>query len=168
MIDKTYKWYPIYTRSRAEKKTAEALEKKNITTYLPLKKVEKQWSDRKKIVEEPLLKSYLFVYISSAEQTEVLSTNGVSRFIYFSGKIASMPDKQVEDLKLLLAEEADLEIIEQELEVGEKVLIKAGPFKGIVAELVSLRSKKSIVLRLESLGHAIKINTSMAFIESLK
>ncbi|RZK51265.1 MAG: hypothetical protein EOO87_18085 [Pedobacter sp.] len=79
-----------------------------------------------------------------------------------------MPDKQVEDLKLLLAEEADLEIIEQELEVGEKVLIKAGPFKGIVAELILLRSKKSIVLRLESLGHAIKINTSMAFIESLK
>lgn len=168
MIDNTYKWYPIYTNSRAEKKTADALEKKNIKTYLPLKKVEKQWSDRKKIVEEPLLKSYLFVYISSAEQTEVLTTKGVSRFIYFSGKIASIPNKQLDDLKLLLASAADLELIEHEVEVGEKVLIKAGPFKGIVAELVALKSKKSIVLRLASVGQAIKINTSMAYIEPLK
>lgn len=165
MIDNSYKWYPLYTRSRAEKTTQEALTKKNIISYLPLKKVLKQWSDRKKIVEEPLLKSYLFVYISAKEYAEVLMTNGVSRFIYFSGKIASIPDKQLADLKLLLANATDLEVIEYDISLGEKVLIKAGPFKGIMAELVSLKSKKSIVLRLQDLGYSIQINTSMAFIE---
>jgi len=165
MIDNSYKWYPLYTRSRAEKTTQEALAKKNIISYLPLKKVLKQWSDRKKIVEEPLLKSYLFVYISAKEYAEVLMTNGVSRFIYFSGKIASIPDKQLADLKLLLANAKDLEVIEYDISLGEKVLIKAGPFKGIIAELVSLKSKKSIVLRLQDIGYSILINTSMAFIE---
>jgi len=167
MIDKEYKWYPIYTRSRAEKKTQSELEKKNIITYLPLKKVEKQWSDRKKIVEEPLLKSYLFVYISFKEYTEVLMTYGVSRFIYFSGTIASIPDQQIADLKLLLAISSDLEVNELDLSPGEKVLIKAGPFKGILAELVSLKNSKKIVLRLHNLGYAININTSMAYIEKL-
>jgi transcriptional antiterminator RfaH len=165
MIDNSYKWYPLYTRSRAEKTTQEALAKKNIISYLPLKKVLKQWSDRKKIVEEPLLKSYLFVYISAKEYAEVLMTYGVSRFIYFSGKIASIPDKQLADLKLLLANARDLEVIEYDISLGEKVLIKAGPFKGIIAELVSLKSKKSIVLRLQDIGYSILINTSMAFIE---
>ncbi|TKC08195.1 UpxY family transcription antiterminator [Pedobacter polaris] len=168
MIENTYKWYPIYTRSRAEKKTQEELNRKNIETYLPLKKIIKQWSDRKKIIEEPLFKSYLFIYISSKEYTEVLTTYGISRFIYFSGKIASIPDKQLEDLRLLLANDTDLELIEYEISLGEKVLIKAGPFKGIIAELVSLKNKKSLVLRLESLGYSILINTSMAFIEPIK
>ena len=168
MIDHQYKWYPIYTRSRAEKKTQAELERKNINTYLPLKKVEKQWSDRKKIVEEPLLRSYLFVYISAKEYAEVSMTYGFTRFIYFSGKIASIPDKQLEDLRLLLANSIDLELIEHNISLGEKVLIKAGPFKGIIAELVSLKSKKSLVLRLEQIGYAINIRTSMEFIEPLK
>ncbi len=167
MIDKTYKWYPIYTRSRAEKKTQIALEDKNISTYLPLIKVEKQWSDRKKVVEEPLLKSYLFVYISAKEYAEVLMTYGVSRFIFFSGKIASIPAKQLEDLKLLLANSTDLEVHQLAISPGEKVLIKAGPFKGILAELVSLKHNQKIVLRLQNLGYAIEINTSMAYIEVL-
>ena len=167
MIDHTYKWYPIYTRSRAEKKTQENLAQKNITTYLPLKKVLKQWSDRKKIVEEPLLKSYLFIYISSKEFNEVLMTPGFTRFIYFSGKIAEIPERQIQDLRLLLANTADLEIIEHDISPGEKVLIKAGPFKGIIGELVSLKSKRSIILRLAHVGAAINIHTSMAFIEPL-
>lgn len=168
MINNTYKWYPIYTRSRFEKKTQLELEKKQITTYLPLKKVLKQWSDRKKIVEEPLLKSYLFIYISVKEYNEVLLTHGFSRFIYFSGKIAAIPEKQIQDLRLLLANSTDLELIEYNISPGEKVLIKAGPFKGITAELVSLKNKKSLILRLAQLGYSINIHTSMAFIEPLK
>lgn len=168
MIDHTYKWYPIYTRSRAEKKTQSALAKRNITSYLPLRKIEKQWSDRKKLIEEPLLKSYIFVYISAKEYAEVLMTEGVTRFIYFSGKITTIPDKQLNDLKLLLANSTELEIIDYEIEPGEKVLIKAGPFQGIIAELVSLKSKKNIALRLQNLGYSININTSIAFIEPIK
>ncbi len=168
MIENTYKWYPIYTRSRFEKKTQLELEKKQIITYLPLKKVLKQWSDRKKIVEEPLLKSYLFIHISIKEYNEILLTPGFSRFIYFSGKIASIPDKQIQDLKLLLANSTELELIEYNISPGEKVLIKAGPFKGITAELVSLKSKKCLILSLKQLGYSININTSMAFIEPLK
>ena len=167
MIDHTYKWYPIYTRSRFEKKTQLELTKKRIKTYLPLKKVLKQWSDRKKVVEEPLLKSYLFIYISIKEYNEVLSTPGFNRFIYFSGKIAAIPDKQIEDLRLLLANSTDLELIEHNISPGEKVLIKAGPFKGIIAELVSLKNKKCLILRLDQLGCSINIHASMAFIEPL-
>src|ERR1700733_7715831 len=91
------KWYPVYTHPRSEKKAYEALIKKGVEAYLPLHRQLKQWSDRKKWVEEPFIKSYLFVHINESEQTEVLMTKGVTRFIYFSGRIASMPDRQIED-----------------------------------------------------------------------
>lgn len=167
-MDEIYRWYPIYIRSRAEKKAAVELTRKNIECYLPLRLTLKQWSDRKKLVEEPLLKSYLFVYISAREYTAVLSTSGVSRFLYFSGKIAAMPTRQIEELRLLLASDRDLEVVEYDVIPGEKVLVKAGPFKGIVAELVSLKSKNSLILRLQHLGCAIHIKTSMAYIEPMK
>lgn len=166
-MDNNYKWYPVYTRSRAEKKAYDELNKKNITCYLPLKKTVKQWSDRKKIVEEPLINSYLFVYISTKEYAEVLMTNGISRFLYFSGKVASMPDQQIENLKLLLATDVELEVLEYDIKAGETVIIKAGPFKGMLAETVSIRNKQRLVLRLENMGVAIEINTSMAFVEKM-
>lgn len=167
MINNDYRWYPVYTRSRAEKKAYEELLRKGITAYLPLKKTLKQWTDRKKIIEEPLIKSYLFVYISAKEYAEVLMTNGIARFIYFSGEVASLPEQQIEALKLLLATESDLEVFEYDIKPGEKVIVKAGPFKGMLAELVSIRNKQRIVLRLEQMGFAISINTSIAFIEPL-
>ncbi|MCZ4244690.1 UpxY family transcription antiterminator [Pedobacter punctiformis] len=168
MIDNSYKWYPVYTRSRIEKKAYDELIRKNIISYLPLTKKLKQWSDRKKIIEEPLIKSYVFVYISAKEYAEVLMTKGIVRFLYFSGKIASIPEQQIQDLKLLLAVDQELEVFEYDISAGEKVMIKAGPFKGIIAEMVSLHNKQRIVLRLQNMGYSININTSLAFIEPFK
>lgn len=167
MIDNSYHWYPVYTRSRAEKKAFDELNRKGITTYLPLHKTLKQWSDRKKFIEEPLFKSYLFVYISSKEYAEVLMTNGIARFIYFSGKIASMPEQQIEQLKLLLATEQELAVFDYDIKPGQKVLVKAGPFKDMIAEMVSVQNKQRIILRLENIGYSIDINTSLAFVEPI-
>ncbi|RZL13660.1 MAG: UpxY family transcription antiterminator [Pedobacter sp.] len=167
MIDQDYKWFPVYTRSRAEKKAYDELLRKGIKAYLPLKKTLKKWSDRKKIIEEPLIKSYLFVHISTKEHAEVLMTNGISRFLYFSGKIASMPDQQIDQLKLLLATGEEFQVFDHDIKPGQKVLIKAGPFKDMIAEMVSVHNKQRIILRLDSIGHSIEINTSMAFVEPI-
>ncbi len=167
MIDHNYHWYPVYTRSRAEKKAHEELNRKGISAYLPLQKTLKQWSDRKKFVEEPLLKSYLFVYISSKEYAEVLMTNGIARFLYFSGKVASMPQQQIEHLKLLLATEQELTVFDHDIKPGQKVLVKAGPFKDMIAEMVSVQNKQRIILRLANIGYSIEINTSIAFVEPI-
>jgi len=159
------KWFPIYTHSRAEKKAYQALVNKGIETYLPLHRQLKKWSDRKKWVEEPFLKSYLFVCIEPYQQTEVLMTKGVARFLYFSGKVASMPDRQISELKLLMASPYDLEVTEENLQPGENIVIKAGPLKGLKGEVVSYRSQKQLILRLENLGFSIMVNAATSLIE---
>jgi len=158
------KWYPVYTLPRNEKKAHIALLSKGIETYLPLRRQLKQWSDRKKWVDEPFIKSYLFVKIREHEQTEVLMTKGVLRFIYFGGKVASMPERQIDDLKLLLASSVELEITEENLAPGEKIMIKGGPLKGMAAEVISYRSQKQLALRLESLGCSIVIHMATSFV----
>ncbi|MDN3548749.1 UpxY family transcription antiterminator [Mucilaginibacter aquaedulcis] len=159
------KWYPVYTHPRAEKKTLEALTSKGIQTYLPLHRQLKKWSDRNKWVEEPLIKSYVFVNIAEHEQAAVLMTKGISRFLYFSGKPASMPDRQISELKLLMASSFELEIVEEDLQPGEKIIIKAGPLKGMIGEVVSRRSQKQLILRLESIGRSIIVHVAASFIE---
>lgn len=157
-------WYPVYTHPRAEKKAYQALIQKGIDAYLPLRKQLKQWSDRKKLVDEPLIKSYLFVKINPHDRAEVLMTRGVARFIYFSGEVATMPEKQIEDLRLLMANATDMEITEAELQHGEKVKIKAGPLKGLLAEVVEYRSQKQLALRFENIGCSIIINVAASLI----
>lgn len=159
------KWYPVYTHPRAEKKACEALQQKGIDAYLPLHRQQKRWSDRKKWVEEPFIKSYLFVRIQEHELAEVLMTKGISRFVYFSGKIASMPDRQIEELKLLMASPFELEVTEENLQPGEKIIIKAGPLKGISGEIISYRSQKQLALRLESLGCSVIVHVAAQLIE---
>lgn len=158
------KWYPVYTNPRSEKKACQALVNKGIETYLPLHRQLKQWNDRKKWVEEPFIKSYLFVRIKQHEQTEVLMTKGIARFLYFSGQIASMPNRQIDELKLLMASPFELEITEEYLQPGEKIIIKAGPLKGLTGEIISYRSQKQLALRLENLGYSIIVHVAAALI----
>lgn len=161
----TYKWYPVYTNPRSEKKAAELLYKNGIEIYLPLQRQLKQWSDRKKWVEEPMIKSYLFVRITVKQQMQVLTTKGICRFIYFSGKVASMPDRQITQLQLLLASETELELTDQIFKPGEKVKVKAGPLMGLTGELIDHRSQKKMIVRLDHIGQAIMVQIPAVFLE---
>lgn len=167
MENNNYNWYPVYTKSRSEKKVDLELRKKGIKTFLPLKKTERIWSDRKKIIDVALFPSYIFVFITPQEIPNVLNTNGVVRFIYFSGKIATMPLKQMNDLQLLLAIDSNLEIFNYDLTEGTPVKIIAGPFKDIFAEVVTINKTKNLVLQLKNLGYSVQIKTSIAYIEPI-
>ena len=164
----SYKWYPVYTNPRAEKKAFELLTGKGVEVYLPLQKTLKQWSDRKKIVEEPFLKSYLFVKILPSQHSEVLMTRGICRFLYFSGKIASMPERQISGLKLLFASEADFEITERTFQAGDAVRVSAGPLLGLRGELVTVLSQKRLLVKIEHITQSVLVQVPATFLESLE
>ncbi|MGI4727190.1 MAG: UpxY family transcription antiterminator [Janthinobacterium lividum] len=161
------KWYPVYTRSRAEKQAFELLQKKGIEAYLPLQKTLKQWSDRKKWVIEPLFQSYLFVRILPKQQTEVLMTKGIARFLYQAGRIADMPDQQINEIQLLLTSDLELEVTAEHIAAGEKVVIKAGPLIGMTGEMVSYKSQNQLLIRLENLGQSILINAAATLVDRI-
>jgi len=161
-----YQWYPVYTNPRAEKKAYELLAKKKIEVYLPLKKTLKQWSDRKKWIQEPLISSYLFVYITVSEMADVLTTPGISRFIYFSGKVATMPEKQIEQIKRLLQTDSPFSITTKQFEKGEQVRVIAGPLQGLTGELIEYQSEKRILLRLGPVGESLLVKISPDIIDS--
>lgn len=160
-----YHWYAVYTNPRAEKRTNMLLQQRGIEVYLPLLKSLKQWSDRKKWVEEPLFKSYLFVNVSEKEYLDVLQVQGVVKYISFSGKAAIIPDEQIETIRLLLSTEAELEVSMHHFEMGEKVVIKAGPFIGLKGELIDNKNTKRFLVRFDQLGKSIVLNIPSIYLE---
>ncbi len=160
-----YHWYAVYTNPRAEKKTASLLLQRGITVYLPILKTLKQWSDRKKWVEEPLFRSYLFVNVSEKEYLEALQVQGVVKYISFSGKAAIIRDEQIENIKLLLSSESELDISDHHFEKGENVSIKAGPFAGLKGELIDTKNAKRFLVRFDQLGKSIILNIPTVYLE---
>jgi transcription antitermination factor NusG len=152
------KWYALYTKPRWEKKIDTVLLRKEIDSWCPLQKIERQWSDRKKIVEEPLFKSYVFVRIDETERSKVLMTDGVLNFVYYLGKPAVIKDQEVNNIKLYLAEkDAHISLIsEAGFQTGDKIRVNYGVFMD--KEGVILRGgKKKVYVQLQSLGQVMVV-----------
>ena len=75
------------------------LEEMGIEAYLPLVTKIKKWSDRRKKIEEPLFKSYVFVRSNAKEYLPILNVYGVMRFVSFERQAVVVPDNQIVAIK---------------------------------------------------------------------
>lgn len=156
--EKNKTWYAIYVRPRAEKKVAIELEAEGIEYYLPLEKRLKQWSDRKKWVEEPLFRSYIFVHITQAEYFRTLVVRGVVRYITFEGKAVEVPPQQIEAIKLYLAENEPVTIDENEWKIGQEIEVIAGKLIGLKGKLAEVKGKKKVRVLIDVVNSSIYLN----------
>ena len=144
-------WLAIYTMSRAEKKVEERLLKNGIEAYCPTYTTLKQWSDRKKKVELPLIPSYVFVHVDERERNQVLQDPGAMNFIFWQGKPAVIRQEEIEALKSTMS---DVEI--PEAHIGEYLVVEHGAFKGQAGKVKHITGN-NLVLVLESLNMTIRL-----------
>lgn len=157
-----YHWYAVYIKSRAEKKAQTELQQKEIESFLPLHRRLRQWSDRKKWVEMPLIPGYLFVRVSRKEYDPVLQSNFVVSYVRFEGTAAIIPDHQIEYLQLMLKQDnLNIEITRETFEPGQMIEVVAGPLIGLQAKLVRIKGKEKAAVELEQLGYSALIEISM-------
>ncbi|MEI7898177.1 MAG: UpxY family transcription antiterminator [bacterium] len=161
-------WYAVYTRSRFEKRLMELLIAKGIEAYVPLRKVMKQWSDRKKMVEEPMIRSYCFVKVDPMHYQDVLNTPGAVRYIWFSGKPASIPDRQIDTLKAITGSDIEVECLPDTFRPGIQVRVIGGPLEGLMGELVNVSNKKRVIIRIDHLNQVLTLSISPLLIEIVK
>lgn len=149
-------WFAIYTRPKNEKKVVEGLEKLGIEVYCPMVTQVKQWSDRKKKVEMPLINSYVFVNIEDKNRNTVFEVSGVVRYLFWLGKPAIIQEQEIEALKASL--KGILSAVEVNgIQPGDSLTISKGPFQGkegVVAQV----DKNKIRLVLKELGVTITIS----------
>jgi len=154
---KERKWYAVYTRSRHEKKVADEIDRNGYAVYLPLVKTLRQWSDRKKKVEVPLISSYVFVYASEKERYYILNTTGVSGFVMFEGKAAAIPEKQIQAMKLAIDSNLEIEVSKEVFVAGEQVKVINGLMKGAEGELIRKAHKFKLLIRVNNIGYSLMV-----------
>jgi transcription antitermination factor NusG len=163
----SFGWYVVYVKSRCEKKVVESLSEKKIINYLPLKLVEKQWSDRIKKVLLPLFSGYVFVQIEPTESIEVLKTDNVVCFISINGKPVRVRDREIENIKTIVENGEDIDAVNDKFEVGDYVEIVKGKLSGVKGELIKLKGKYKLLIRVDIINSSILVNVSSSQIKQL-
>ena len=159
------RWYAAYTKSRTEKKILDRLTEAGFEAYLPIRRKRHQWSDRLKWVEEPLIKSYIFIRVNEKEYYNAINIPGLVCYVTFEGKAAPIPDRQIDALKMLLHEGAEIEVTNERIAAGVKIIVIKGPLVGMPGEMVEYRGKKKVLVRLGTTGTNILVTVDVDLIE---
>lgn len=147
------KWHVVYTRSRAEKKVFCDLKSIEIECFLPLQKQLRQWKDRKKWVEVPLMTGYCFVRINNSEFNKVLHTSNIAGYVMFEKKAAVIPDTEIEYLqKMVMQSEFEVRVSRDTFSPGKRVEILTGPLMGLQGELIEEQGRNHFVLRIDAIS----------------
>jgi len=134
-LEEKLNWYVLYTIPRWEKKVSKILTEKGIEHYCPLNRVAKQWSDRRKIVLEPLFKGYIFVRVADESKWKLKEIQGVLNFVFWLGKPALVREEEIVTIRKFLDEFENVQIVDNQIRESDTVIINQGillHYKGIV------------------------------------
>jgi transcription antitermination factor NusG len=161
-------WFAVYTKPRCEKKVAALFSKRKIENYCPLNRIVRQWSDRKKLVYEPLFSSYVFIramekdlYVIKQESIDVIN------LVYWLGKPAIIKDAEIDAIKNFLNEYANVQLERTTVRVADAVRIISGPLKDFEGNITEVQNNK-VKLSLPSLGCMMIAEVSVSNVEILQ
>ena len=131
-------WFALYVQVNHEKEVAQRLLHKPVECYLPLLE---QWSkrrDRRKKIHVPLFPGYVFVRTEMDNHANVgiVKTPGAVCILRNSEGPLSIPDFQIENLKVMLGNTQASPALHPYLEEGDWVRVIRGPLEGCIGILV--------------------------------
>lgn len=150
-------WYAVYVNVKHEKKVVQKLQEQHIEAYSPFIKKLQQWSDRKKLVEFPMLSGYVFVRIDATEKEKVLHCPGVFAFIKFNAIEAKIKDSEIAILKSIELSGYDVTQETVDFKVLDEVEITQGALKGLKGTIIQLQNSNYIQIQLKSLHQSVKV-----------
>ena len=152
-------WYVLYTKPKNEKKVAERLTAGGYKVYCPLHKVKRQWSDRVKIIEEPLFKGYLFIQVEDHKRDQVFSFPGTVRYLFWLRRPALVRDAEIKTIQKWLGEQDHEDIDISQIMPGDYLRITSGQFAGEETILLD-RTNSRVIVQLKELGIQLSLSLS--------
>jgi transcriptional antiterminator NusG len=153
----TEQWFAVHTRARHERVVAKETGELGITTFMPVVRQVRQWSDRRKIVESPLFSCYVFVKImpDHRQRLKVLRVNGVLSFVGTHGGIP-IPDEQIQAVRILSEQELPL-CSHPFLKIGQRVRVRSGALSGVEGILVARSGERTLIVSLDAIQRSLSV-----------
>jgi transcription antitermination factor NusG len=161
-------WYALYTKSRHEKLINSELNKRNIESFLPTRKIKRRWSDRIKTIEEPLFKSYIFVKTElPARKTDILKIKGAVKFVSAGVSPVPIDENVIHALQNLVQHDIAIDPFPY-LEKGDRVIIKSGPFKNTEGFIVRKDEKKCrLVISITAIKSSVAVEIDAYLVDRM-
>ena len=155
------RWFAIHTYARHEKVVAHEIQALGITSFLPLVKQVRQWSDRRKTVEFPIFGCYVFVKLvpNHEERLKVLRVNGVLRFVGIHGVGLSIPDEQINAVRVLVEEKLPV-CSHPFLKLGQRVRIRSGALSGVEGILIARNGERTLIVSVDAIQRSLSVQIS--------
>lgn len=151
-------WYVSYVRSCRERIAAGKLAFHGYEYYLPVQRVVRQWSDRKKIVERLVLPRMIFVHCTETERLRSLAlVSDLYKYITNKGPFTAsiIPDVEMETFRTMVERGSrDVNVVGEHFSPGDKVRVLDGPLEGFECELLTVGGKRCLAVHLGFLGIA--------------
>ena len=161
-------WFAIQTWPQYERKVAAEFQRKDIQAFLPLLVSKRKWSDRSVLVHLPLFPGYVFVRMdeSTHARAGVLRTNGVTGFVGGRGRGSSIPEAQIESVRLLLSSGISFQP-HPHLTIGKRVRITGGSLDGVEGTLLAKNDDLSLLVSVEIIQRSLAVRVAGYRIEPL-
>ncbi len=161
------KWYVLYTKHLAEKKVWERLQLQGVECYLPMFTTVRQWSDRKKKIEKPLIHSVVFIKTTEATLNSLYAVQGVRGVLKYLGRPAVVQDQEILNLRILLQEVHVNDLEQVQVQAGDMVQVIHGPFKGMVACAVQVQNSMRLVIEIKNMGIGFSVNVPKSYVKPM-
>lgn len=147
----------------------ELLSKNGYEVFLPMQKVMRQWSDRKKKVEVPLFNSYIFVKDFDHRIADILKTPGVAWNIRHNGKPAILREDEFSLIHRFITTGYFLETNGDvaSFAVGDRAKIIDGPLAGLTGVLTGQDKQQRFNILLEGIQQVIQVQMPATLLEKL-
>jgi transcription antitermination factor NusG len=160
------KWHVVYTRPKSERKVASRISAMGIESFLPMHKVVRQWSDRKKKLVVPLFPNYVFVKVDAANRGYLFSIKEFVTFISIERKPVVLREKEIMAIKQIVDE--NVEVLEEDyFQQGMKVRIKHGQFEGLEGIILKKYGNTRLLVKIDTIMKAYSFNVSTRLTEAV-
>jgi transcription termination/antitermination protein NusG len=158
-------WFAVWTRSRAEKSVYEQIVRKGYEVFLPTVTRWSRWKDRRKQVDWPLFPGYCFARFEPRDSLHILTVTGVAAIVSFDGRLAPIPDEEVEAIRRLVTCGLQYDPCPF-IKEGDRVEVVNGPLKGVVGLLTKKGRHARLVLSVDLIGRAVAVTVDAADIKA--
>lgn len=162
-------WYAIFTKPRSEKKVLQRMLDHEMDAFLPLIKTIRQWSDRKKTLEVPLIPSYVFVRMEERDLYKTLPIQGTVNVLKHLGRPAKIRDVEIENLRILSGNGENHQVSNKiDISSGDEVEVINGPFMGLIATCINDGKNHRVIVNIDAIGSCFNVNIPMSFLRIIK
>ncbi|MCX6621817.1 MAG: NusG-like protein [Acidobacteria bacterium] len=149
-------WYAIRVRSNRERCAAASLEAKGLRCFLPLCRERRNWANRVRIVDRPLIPGYVFSRFNPENRLPILMIPGIVHILGTPAGPLPIDPREIAALQRIVSSPLFAERWPF-LSVGQDVSIDAGPLCGLKGKLVAFKSDWRLVVSVTLLQRSVAV-----------